>query len=110
MAPTSIAWIFLIGSIATEVLGMIALRYSNGFSKLLPTSLTIALILTSLWLMALSLKHLELGMTYAIWAASSTAIIALIGFAIYAEAITSFKVAGIVLIVIGVVLLNLTNR
>jgi small multidrug resistance pump len=107
MSPTTIAWIFLICSIATEVFGMIALKYSNGFSKLLPTSLAIVSILTSLWLMSLSLKQLEMGMTYAIWAASSTAIIALIGFAFYAETITSLKLTGIVLIVVGVVLLNL---
>ena len=110
MSPTSIAWMYLIGSIATEVLGMIALKYSNGFSKLLPTSLAITSILISLWLISLALKQLEMGMTYAIWAASSTAILALIGFAFYAETVTSFKLTGIALIVIGVVLLNLTNH
>jgi small multidrug resistance pump len=110
MTPTSIAWMFLIGSIATEVSGMIALKYSNGFSSLLPTSLAIVSILASLWLISLSLKQLEMGMTYAIWAASSSAILALIGFAFYAETITSLKITGIVLIVIGVVLLNLTTK
>lgn len=110
MTPTTIAWLCLIGSILTEVGGMIALKYSHGFSQLAPTALAIVCILASLWLISLSLRQLELGMTYAIWAASSSAILALIGFAFYAENITTFKLTGITLIVIGVVLLNLTKQ
>jgi small multidrug resistance pump len=110
MTPTTIAWLCLIGSVATEVFGMIFLKYSNGFSRLLPTSLAIICILASLWLISLSLKQLEMGMTYAIWAASSSAILALIGFAFYAETITTLKLTGITLIIIGVVLLNLTKQ
>lgn len=109
MTPVSMAWLFLLGSILTEVLGMIALRYSNGFSLPTPTILAICCILTSLWLISLSLKHLELGMTYAVWAGSSV-ILALIGVSLYAEAITLMKTVGITLTVLGVVLLNLSAK
>lgn len=110
MSPIAIAWLFLIGSILTEVLGMIALRYSNGFSQPVPTVLAIISILTSLWLISLSLKQLELGITYAIWAAASTAIVAIIGIEFYQESVSAFKITGLVFIVIGVVLLNLNTQ
>lgn len=110
MSPIAIAWLFLIGSILTEVLGMIALRYSNGFSQPVPTVLAIISILTSLWLISLSLKQLELGITYAIWAAASTAIVAIIGIGFYQESVSAFKITGLVFIVIGVVLLNLNTQ
>jgi small multidrug resistance pump len=110
MTPTSIAWIFLIGSILTEVSGMIALKYSNGFRAPLPTTLAIFCIMTSLWLISLSIKQLELGITYAIWAAASTALVAIIGIAFYQESISTFKITGLIFIVVGVVLLNLNTQ
>lgn len=110
MTPVSMAWIFLIGSILTEVVGMIILKYSNGFSLLLPTALAICCILASLWLISLSLKQLELGITYAVWAGSSSAILALIGVSFYAESITLIKTIGITLTILGVILLNIGSK
>lgn len=60
--------------------------------------------------MSISLKQIEMGIAYAVWAAASTAIVALLGIVFYAESIASFKIAGLILVVIGVVLLNLTNQ
>lgn len=104
------AWLFLIASILFEVFGMLSLRYSNGFSNTLPTAGAISCFIASIWLMSFSLKQIEMGITYAVWAAASTAIVALLGVAFYQESISQFKIAGITLIVIGVVLLNLTNQ
>jgi small multidrug resistance pump len=66
--------------------------------------------MTSLWLISLSIKQLELGITYAIWAAASTALVAIIGIAFYQESISTFKITGLIFIVIGVVLLNLNTQ
>ena len=60
--------------------------------------------------MSIALKQIEMGITYAVWAAASTAIIAIVGTAFYAESISSFKITGITFIVIGVVLLNLSTK
>ena len=104
------AWLILIASIIFEVFGMLSLKHSNGFSNLLPTAGAISSFLISIWLMSISLKQIEMGITYAVWTAASTAIVALLGVAFYAESISSFKITGITLIVIGVVLLNLTTK
>jgi small multidrug resistance pump len=109
MTPTTFAWLCLIGSILTEVAGMIALKYSHGFSQLAPTAMAIVCILASLWLISLSLKQLELGVTYAVWAGSSSAVLALIGIGFYAESVTLMKSIGIVLTIFGVVMLNISS-
>jgi small multidrug resistance pump len=104
------AWLILIASILFEVFGMLSLKHSNGFASLLPTAGAVSCFLISIWLMSISLKHIEMGITYAVWAAASTAIIAIVGIAFYSESISSFKITGIALIVIGVVLLNLSTK
>ena len=105
-----IAWLILIASILFEVFGMLSLKHSNGFTNLLPTAGAVSCFLMSIWLMSISLKQIEMGITYAVWAAVSTALIAALGIVFYAESISYFKITGIMLIVIGVVLLNLTTH
>ncbi len=107
MAFPLTAWLFLIASILFEVFGVLSLKHSNGFSNLLPTFGAISCFLMSIWLMSISLKQIEMGITYAVWAAASTAFISLLGIIFYAESLSPFKITGIVLIIIGVVLLNL---
>jgi small multidrug resistance pump len=104
------AWLILIASILFEVVGMIFLRYSNGFANLLPSAAGVGCFLLSIWTFSISLKHIEMGITYAVWAAASTAIVAIIGIAYYAETASTFKITGITLIIIGVVLLNLSTK
>jgi small multidrug resistance pump len=104
------AWLMLIASILFEVFGMLSLKHSNGFNNLPPTAGAVSCFLMSIWLMSISLKQIEMGITYAVWAAASTAIIAVIGITHYQESLSAIKITGIVLIAIGVVLLNLTTH
>ena len=110
MSPLLSAWLILIASILFEVFGMLFLKYSNGFTNLLPTAGGVSCFIISIWLMSISLKQIEMGIAYAVWAAVSTAVVVVIGIAFYSETISSFKITGITLIVIGVVLLNLTSQ
>ena len=110
MSPLLVAWLVLIASILFEVFGMLFLKYSNGFSNLIPTAGGVSCFITSIWLMSISLKQIEMGIAYAVWAAVSTAIVAVIGVAFYQESISSFKITGVTLIVIGVILLNLSTK
>jgi small multidrug resistance pump len=110
MTPTIIAWILLIVSIMFEVVGMLFLRYSNGFANLLPSVAGVSCFLLSIWTFTIALKHIEMGITYAVWASASTAFVAIIGIIFYAESASLFKIIGITLIIIGVVLLNLTTK
>ena len=51
-----------------------------------------------------------MGIAYAAWAAASTAIVAILGIAFFQESLSALKSAGLILIVIGVVLLNLASK
>ena len=93
-------------AIASEVIATLALKSSEGFSRPLPSVVVILGYGVSFWLLALVLKHLSVGTTYAVWSAVGTAAIALIGIALYGEAASALKLASLGLIVLGVIGLN----
>ncbi|MET9775752.1 multidrug efflux SMR transporter [Streptomyces sp. NPDC006367] len=100
-------YLLLAGAIAAEVAGTTAMKYSEGFSRLVPSLLTALGYLVSFTLLAQTLKTLSVGTAYAIWSGVGTAAIATIGVAFMGEGMTATKAAGIALIIIGVVVLNL---
>src|SRR3954453_16577661 len=93
-------------AIASEVIATVALKASDGFSRPGPIVLVVAGYAVSFWLLALVLKHLSVGTTYALWSAVGTAAIALIGIALYGEGPSALKLASLGLIVLGVIGLN----
>jgi len=110
MSPILVAWLLLAASILSEVVGTVALKHSNGFANILPTTCAAASFLLAIWLMSLSLKHIEMGITYAVWAGSATAILAMVGIALYGESLSVFKMVGMVMVVGGVIVLNLDTH
>jgi small multidrug resistance pump len=96
----------LAAAIATEVVATVALKASDGFSRPVPSAIVVVGYLLSFWLLALVLKQLSVGTTYAIWSAVGTAAVALIGIAMYGEAASALKLASLGLIVLGVIGLN----
>ncbi|CAL9421504.1 multidrug efflux SMR transporter [Streptomyces sp. Tu 3180] len=100
-------YLLLAGAIAAEVAGTTAMKYSDGFSRLGPSLLTLLGYLVSFGLLAQTLKTLSVGTAYAIWSGVGTAAIATIGIVFMGEGMTLAKAAGIALIIVGVVVLNL---
>ncbi|MGP2442019.1 DMT family transporter [Streptomyces sp. JW3] len=100
-------YLLLVGAIAAEVAGTTAMKYSEGFSRLLPSLLTVLGYIVSFSLLAQTLKTLSVGTAYAIWSGLGTAAIAAIGILFMGEGMTVAKAAGIALIIVGVVVLNL---
>jgi small multidrug resistance pump len=96
-------------AIVTEVAGTVALRYSEGFTRLLPSAFVVLGYGISFWLLALVLRDLSVGTTYAVWSAAGTALIAVVGVFAFGEPATALKLASLALIIIGVVGLNLAG-
>jgi small multidrug resistance pump len=94
-------------SVVAEVAGTVALQHSNGFAKLLPSGAAAVCYGLAIWLMAVAMRRLDMGITYAVWAASSTAATAIVGMALYGEHMGSIKALGLLCVVGGVVILNL---
>ncbi|GHH94385.1 DMT family transporter [Streptomyces capillispiralis] len=97
----------LAGAIAAEVVGTTAMKYSEGFTRLWPSLVTVVGYLVAFALLAQTLKSLSVGTAYAIWSGAGTAVIAAIGTMFLGEGLTLAKAAGIGLIIVGVVVLNL---
>ncbi len=100
-------WTKLALAIIVEVMATIALRQSDGFSHVGWSIVMVVGYLVSFWLLAQITGDLEIGVIYAVWSAAGTAIVAVLGIALFNEGVSPFKVVGLVLIVVGVVALNL---
>ncbi|MDQ0797021.1 multidrug efflux SMR transporter [Streptomyces sp. B1I3] len=97
----------LAAAIAAEVAGTTAMKYSEGFTRLWPSLVTVVGYVLAFTLLAQTLKTLPIGTAYAIWAGVGTAAVAAIGILWMGESAGSVKLAGIALIIAGVVVLNL---
>lgn len=100
------SWLYLALAIATEVAGTVALKFTDGFTRLLPSAIVVSGYGLSFAFLALTLRALSLGVTYAVWAGIGTAAIALIGMAALGEPVSALRLGSIALIVVGVVGLN----
>jgi small multidrug resistance pump len=100
-------YLLLSAAIAAEVAATTAMKYSEGFSRLLPSVLTVLGYVVSFALLAQTLRTVSVGTAYAIWSGVGTAAIATIGMLFLGEGMTTAKAAGIALIILGVVVLNM---
>jgi len=100
-------WIYLLIAILTEVVGTTMMKVSQGLTRLVPSVLMFVLYGISFVFMALALKKIEVSTAYAIWSGLGTAMIAAIGIVWFSESVSLPKIAGMVLVIAGVVLLNL---
>lgn len=110
MSSPTLAWLLLAASIAAEVAGTIALRFAEGFTRLVPSVVTGACYAAAIWLMSLAVRELGVGLGYAVWAGSGTALIAVLGMVWLGEPVTLPRIAGVAAIVAGVIVLNLDAR
>jgi small multidrug resistance pump len=101
------AWLLIAASVVAEVVGTVALKHSDGFSKLIPSGAAAACYALAIWLMAVAMRRLDMGITYAVWAASGTAGTAIVGIAFYGEHVSGIKVLGLICVIGGVAMLNL---
>jgi len=100
-------WILLFTAILFEVAGITSMKLSRGFSEPLPS---IAVPLFSALAVILALKRLKLSTAYAIWSGVGTALAAVIGITYFREPLTLFKIASLVLVILGVLGLSLAAR
>jgi small multidrug resistance pump len=101
--------LFLLLAIVLEVTGTTCMKLSCGFTRIVPTVLMGIFYMMSISSLTMALKRIEIGVAYAIWSGLGTALIAVIGFVGFHDALTPLKAISIVLIIAGVVGLNLAG-
>ncbi|CAA9537408.1 MAG: small multidrug resistance family (SMR) protein [uncultured Thermoleophilia bacterium] len=103
------AWLLLSVAIAAEIVGTLALRASDGFTRLLPSSLVVVGYGISFVLLAQVLKTMSVGIVYAIWSAVGIAAIAVLGRILFDDPLPPLAAVGILVIIVGVGLLQLSG-
>ncbi|HEV7369361.1 quaternary ammonium compound efflux SMR transporter SugE [Arenibaculum sp.] len=101
------AWIVLFAAGLFEVGWAVGLKYTEGFTRLVPSVATAACMLVSLGLLGVALKTLPLGTAYAVWTGIGTVGTALFGMALLGEPADPVRLACILMIVAGIVGLKL---
>ena len=102
-----LAWTYLVFAGLFEIGWAIGLKYTNGFTRLVPSLLTLASMVVSLGLLGLALKTLPVGTAYAIWTGIGTVGTATLGIWLLGEPATVMRLVCIALIVSGIVGLKL---
>ena len=93
-------------AIVSEVIATLSLKYTEGFTRLFPSAITLAGYVAAFALLSQSLKSIPVSTAHAIWSGAGTAAVAAIGIMFLGEPGGAFKTAGIAVIILGVVLLN----
>lgn len=102
-------WLFLVIAGLFEVTWAVGLKYSQGFTKLVPSIFTIVGMIASFYFLSLSLKSLPLGTAYAIWTGIGTVGTVILAMIIFKEPIEIIRLICIGFIIIGIVGLKLVS-
>ena len=103
-------WLYLALAIGTEIIGSTGLKYSKGFSVFLPSVIVVIGYSVSFYFFSLALKTIHLNTAYAIWSGLGTALIAILGWLLLSESMSLLKAAGICLVIVGVIVINLAGE
>ncbi|WP_187970359.1 quaternary ammonium compound efflux SMR transporter SugE [Aquibium microcysteis] len=103
------AWIYLFAAGLFEIGWAVGMKYTHGFTRLVPSLLTVASMAVSLGLLGLALKTLPLGTAYAIWTGIGTIGTVILGIVLFAEPADALRLACIGLIVAGILGLKLVS-
>ena len=104
------AWIYLFVAGLLEVGWAIGLKHTAGFTRLVPSVVTLAAMVVSFLLLAQALRTLPVGTAYAVWTGIGAAGTALVGMVLLGEPRTASRVFCLLLIVAGVAGLRLSER
>ena len=107
---TSTAWLILFCAGVFETGWAIGLKYSEGFSRLWPSTLSIISMAISVWLFSISLKVLPVGSAYAVWTGIGAVFTAILGIILFDESKDVLRILFILMVVTGLVGLRVVGR
>jgi quaternary ammonium compound-resistance protein SugE len=103
------AWLVLFVAGLCEIAWAVGLKYTDGFTRPVPTALVVTAMVASVWLLAIALRTIPLGTGYAVWTGIGAVGTALMGMILFNESREALRVGCIVLIVAGIVGLKLVT-
>ena len=109
LSSASLAWIILVAAGALEVLWAYAMKQSDGFTRLVPSIVTVVGGLASFGLLAVAMKALPLGTAYMVWTGIGAIGAFVVGVMVFGEAITAMRIIAAALIVTGLVMMKMST-
>lgn len=103
-------WLYLGTAIVAEVIGTSALKASDGFTRLWPSVTVVLGYGCAFWLLALTLRHIPVGVAYAIWSGLGIVLIALVGALVFGQKLDAPALTGMALIIAGVVVMQVFSQ
>jgi quaternary ammonium compound-resistance protein SugE len=100
-------WAWLLAAGLFEIVWASALKHADGFTRPRPTALGITAAIASFWMLALALRVLPMGVAYAAWTGIGIMGTALVGAALFHEALSAGQMVSLALILSGIAGLNL---
>lgn len=104
------AWLYLFIAGLFECGWAIGLKYTEGFSKPLPTVLTVIAMGISFWLLSVAMKTIPVGTAYAVWTGIGAVGVAIMGMFLFNESKDILRILCLLLIVTGIVGLKLVSK
>jgi len=103
------AWTFLTVAGLFEIGWAIGLKYTDGFTRLVPSLLTVAAMIISFWLLSAAMKTIPVGTAYAVWTGIGAVGVAILGMVLFGESRDALRIVCLLLIVSGIVGLRLVS-
>ena len=103
------AWVYIFIAGILECAWAVGLKYTDGFTKPVPSILTLIGVVLSFWFMALAMKELPLGTAYAVWTGIGAVGVAILGMILFGESRDILRIFCLVLIFSGIIGLKLTS-
>ena len=102
-------WLYLVIAGLFEIAWAIGLKYTDGFTRVWPSTVTVAAMIASFYFLAQALKTIPVGTGYAVWTGIGAAGTAILGIVLFAESTALLRLVSLVLIVTGIVGLKVSN-
>ncbi len=99
-------WLIVLVAGLMETGWALGLKYSEGFSRLVPSALTIIGALASFWLLSVAMKSLPVGTAYAVWVGIGAVGTAILAVFLFNEPVNALRVLGVLLILSGIIALK----
>lgn len=103
-------WLFLAIAIVSETIATSALKASDGFTRLWPSVAVVAGYGIAFYFLSLTLRTIPVGVAYAVWSGVGIMLISLVGWLVYGQKLDAAAIAGMGLIVAGVVVMNVFSK
>jgi small multidrug resistance pump len=103
-------WLILTAAIVSEVIATSTLKATEGFSRFWPSLLVVFGYALAFFFLSLTLRTIPVGIAYAVWSGVGMALITLIAWFVYGQALDFPALIGILFIIAGVIILNLFSK